>query len=80
MRIKELRAGRSRTVRLTVPVQRGVGGRACVRVAVNAASARGATARRCAPTPHASMRAEPSATLPAHRRRTAAPSRAANER
>jgi hypothetical protein len=46
--VKELRARRSRTVRLTVPVPRRAAGRACVRVAVAADSARGATARRCA--------------------------------
>jgi FG-GAP-like repeat len=45
---KRLRAGRSRTVRLTVPVPRRARERVCVRVAANAASARGAIARRCA--------------------------------
>ena len=48
IRFKELRAGRSRTVRLTVPVPRAARGRVCVRVAAGAASARGASARRCA--------------------------------
>jgi hypothetical protein len=45
---KELRAGRSRTVRLTVPARRNARGRVCVRIAANATSARGAGARRCA--------------------------------
>jgi hypothetical protein len=46
--VKELRARRSRTVRLTVPVPRRARGRVCVRIAANAASARGAGALRCA--------------------------------
>jgi hypothetical protein len=45
---KELRAGRSRTVRLTLPARRNARGRVCVRIAANATSARGASARRCA--------------------------------
>jgi hypothetical protein len=45
---KELRAGRSRTVRLTLPARRTARGRVCVRIAANATSARGASARRCA--------------------------------
>ena len=44
---KELRAGRSRTVRVTVRMPRGARRRACVRVAATAHSARPAIARRC---------------------------------
>jgi hypothetical protein len=47
VRVKELRARRSRTLRLVVPVPPGAGGRVCVQVAVNATSARDASARRC---------------------------------
>jgi hypothetical protein len=46
--LHELRAGRSRTVRLTVPVPRHARGRACVRVSAKAPGARGAVARSCA--------------------------------
>jgi hypothetical protein len=45
--LKELRARRSRSVRLTLRVPRRAGERACLRVTAGAASARGATARRC---------------------------------
>ena len=48
VRVKELRARRSRTLRLTVPVPRRAGGRVCVQVAAIAPAARGAAARRCA--------------------------------
>ena len=51
IRLEELRARRARTVRVTVPVPRRIRGRVCVRVAANAASARGAHARRCARVP-----------------------------
>ena len=44
----ELRAGRSRTVRLTLPARRTARGRVCVRITANATSARGTSARRCA--------------------------------
>jgi hypothetical protein len=47
-RFEELRAGRSRTVRLSLPARRTARGKVCVRVAANATSARGASARRCA--------------------------------
>jgi hypothetical protein len=47
IRFKELRAGRSRTVRLRLPARRTARGRVCVRIAANATSARGARARRC---------------------------------
>jgi hypothetical protein len=47
IRVKELRARRSRTLRLVVPVPAGAGGRVCVQVAVNATSARDASTRRC---------------------------------
>jgi hypothetical protein len=46
--IKELRARRSRTLRLSLPVPRSARGKVCVQVAVTAASARGAGTRRCA--------------------------------
>ena len=45
--VKELRARRSRTVRLRLPVPDAARRRACVRVTVGADSARPATARRC---------------------------------
>ena len=48
VRVKELRARRSRTVRLMVPLPRSARGRVCVQVAANAPSARGDSARRCA--------------------------------
>ena len=48
VRVKELRARRSRTLRLIVPVPRRARGRVCMQVAATAASARGAGARRCA--------------------------------
>ena len=51
IRLEELRARRARTVRVTVPVPRRIRGRVCVRVTANAASARGAHARRCARVP-----------------------------
>ena len=46
--LKELRARRSRTVRLTVPVPLRDRGRICVQIGANADSARGVGARRCA--------------------------------
>jgi hypothetical protein len=46
--LKELRAGRSRTVRLTVAVSRRARRRVCVQVVVKADSARGVSAQRCA--------------------------------
>jgi hypothetical protein len=55
VRVKELRARRSRTVRVTVPVRRSARGRVCLRVAANATSARGASDRRCARTPTAPL-------------------------
>jgi hypothetical protein len=59
IRFKQLRAGRSRTVRLTVPVPLAARGRVCVHVAASAASARGASAQRCAPA--ADRRGSPAA-------------------
>jgi hypothetical protein len=53
---KELRARRTRTVRLTVRVPRRARGRVCVRVAADAASARGASARRCTRVGHTARR------------------------
>ncbi len=50
VRVAELRRGRTRTVRLTLPVSRRAGGRICVQVNAGADSARGATSRRCART------------------------------
>jgi hypothetical protein len=53
---KELRARRSRSVRLTVAVPALARRGSCVRVAVNADSARGVSTQRCVriarPTPH----------------------------
>jgi hypothetical protein len=48
VRVKELRAHRSRTLRLTVPVPRTAGRRACLQITAGAESARPAGARRCA--------------------------------
>jgi hypothetical protein len=79
---KQLRAGRSRTVRLTVPVSRGARGRVCVRVVVHATSARGASARRCvriAGTPRVNGCAV-SRKAACHPRRTATPLRAPHRR
>ena len=47
MRLRELPARRSRTVRLTVRLPRGARRRACVQVAVSADSAGSVRARRC---------------------------------
>jgi hypothetical protein len=49
--IKELRARRTRTVRLTVPVPADARGPVCVRVVAVAVSARSARARRCTAAP-----------------------------
>ena len=45
--IRELRAGRSRVVRLTVPVTPRADGKVCVQVQAAALSARAATTGRC---------------------------------
>ena len=48
VRVKELRARRTRTLRFSVPVPRHAGRRTCVQVTATADSARPAGARRCA--------------------------------
>ena len=80
VRVKELRARRSRTVRLTMPVPRSARGRVCVQVAATAPSARSAGARRCAriagaPRVDACAAVRGAACPPAPHRRAAARTR-----
>ena len=77
--VKELRARRSRTLRLTLPVPRRARGRVCVQVAANATSARGAGARRCARIANA-PRVDACAAVRCTVRRTATPLRAPRHR
>jgi hypothetical protein len=51
VRVEELRARRTRTIRLRLPVARDARGRLCVRVTATATSARAASARRCVAGP-----------------------------